>query len=577
MNFTSLEKLNNTVKKFTLTEKVVFYFLAALLVLSAAKLLSIINDSVSVVVPARGGSLREGVIGLPRFINPILSISDADRDLTSLVYSGLMKASSKEELGPDLAESYQISDNRLEYTFKIKNNVFFHDNEPVTADDVIFTVQLAQNPSLKSPKRADWEGVTVEKIDEKTIRFHLKQPYAPFLENTTMGILPKHIWKNIAADEFPFSRWNTEPVGSGPFRIYAIKGDQTGAPTEYQLVPFDKYALGKPFLDEIVIRFYSSEKNLVDAYRRGEIEGTSGISPEDANILQKAGVKVERIVLPRVFGVFFNQNQSSVLALKEVRQALEASVDRENIVKEVLGGYGNAIEGPIPYGTIKTTTGETGESVSKNARIEKAKEILTDNGWKWNGAEKAMEKKVGKDKKLLAFSISTSNAPELKKTGELIQAAWEKIGAKVTLKVFEIGDLNQTVIRTRKYDSLLFGEIVGRDLDLFAFWHSSQRNDPGLNIAMYTNSRADKLLEEARVAINRDVREEKYSKFEEEIKKDIPAVFIYSPDFLYILPDKIQGFTAFNVNTPSERFQNIAKWYIETEKVWKIFASLQTV
>ena len=148
---------------------------------------------------------------------------------------------------------------------------------------------------------------------------------------------------------------------------------------------------------------------------------------------------------------------------------------------------------------------------------------------------------------------------------------WEDLGARVEIKAFDTINLNQNVIRAREYEALLFGEIIGRDLDLFAFWHSSQRNDPGLNIALYANIDADSLLEDARIINNKDVREKKYIAFTEEIKKDIPAVFIYSPDFLYILPKKIKGFEAQKIIIPSERFLNIHNWFIETEKVWKIF------
>ncbi|MFA6273443.1 MAG: hypothetical protein WC673_03075 [Candidatus Paceibacterota bacterium] len=136
---------------------------------------------------------------------------------------------------------------------------------------------------------------------------------------------------------------------------------------------------------------------------------------------------------------------------------------------------------------------------------------------------------------------------------------------------FEPGELNQTVIRPRKYDALLFGEIIGRDPDLFAFWHSSQRNDPGLNVALYANIKADKFLEEARTIADQGARLEKLVAFSEEIKKDIPAIFLYSPDFMYVLPEKIKGFAFGRLTIPSDRFANINQWYVETDKVWGFF------
>ena len=171
----------------------------------------------------------------------------------------------------------------------------------------------------------------------------------------------------------------------------------------------------------------------------------------------------------------------------------------------------------------------------------------------------------------LSFSISTGDAPELKATAYLLQEQWKKIGADVQVKIFEIGDLNQNIIRARKYDALLFGEIVGRDLDLYPFWHSSERVDPGLNIALYTNIKADKLLENIRKTTDSAEREKYFNSFNKEIASDMPAVFTYSPYFIYLIPAKVHNVTLGVLTTPSERFNEIEKWYIETNNIWKIF------
>ena len=156
-----------------------------------------VNQYFIVEVPSSGGIYKEGIVGTPRFINPVLSISDADRDLTSLVYSGLMRQHTDDTLIPDLAETVEISEDGLSYFFKIRDDAVFHDGEPVTSEDIIFTILTTQNPIIKSPKRANWDGITIEKIDDKNLTFHLQQPYAPFLNNTTLGILPKHIWQGV--------------------------------------------------------------------------------------------------------------------------------------------------------------------------------------------------------------------------------------------------------------------------------------------------------------------------------------------------------------------------------------------
>ncbi|MBX4210396.1 hypothetical protein KW783_00290 [Candidatus Parcubacteria bacterium] len=554
-----------------MTEKIIFYVLVAIFSGSALIILWKVNERFLVEVPDRGGTLTEGIIGTPRFINPLLAISDADRDLTSLVYSGLLKATPEGDLIPDLAESYSISNDGLTYDFVLKKNISFHDGAPVTADDVEFTIQKAQDPALKSSRRANWEGVTVQKVSAQEIKFVLKQPYAPFIENLILGILPKHIWKYADSDQFTFSSYNTSPIGTGPYKIRDIRKNSGGFPVQYNLVPFTKYALGEPYISHLVIKFYSNENAIVEALRDKSIQSANSISPEDAKSLKNNGARIETSALPRIFGVFFNQNQAPIFVHHEVREALQAAVDKQKILDDVLKGYGTVIDSPIPSRILDIRATST-SAIGTSTPLERAAKILETNGWKINPDTGIREKKVKSNVEQLTFSISTSDAPELKAAAQSIASAWNTLGAHVDVKVFEAGDLNQNIIRPRKYDTLLFGEIIGRDLDLYPFWHSSQRNDPGLNIAMYANIKVDKLLEDARTISNASDRFAKYQAFNNEIKKDIPAVFTYSPDFIYIIPKSVKNMTLSNITTPSERFLDINHWYIETNKVWKIFA-----
>ena len=556
---------------------------AVFLTFSVAALISLLiiilqtSKSFLVEIPSPGGTIKEGLIGTPRFINPILELSDADRDLTTLVYSGLMRSTSYGNLIPDLAKSYTISADGKIYTFILKENIFFHDGSAVTVDDIIYTIEKAQDPLIKSPKRANWEGVTMEKVSDREINFILKQPYAPFIENTTLGILPKHIWKDTDAETFSFSQLNYEPVGAGPYRIKTIKTNESRVPVIYYLAPFKKYTLGKPYIKNLIIKLYPSELKMLNAYEKGGIDTISAISPEYAGqVALIKNAKVETTPLPRIFGVFFNQNQASIFTNAEIREALDISAPREEIVKKVLYGYGSLTESPIPSGLLpplslaSSTVLETDQSTS--TPLEKASRLLEKKGWELDEKSKLLVKKTKSAEFRFEFSIATANVPDLKRAAEILKTEWEKLGAKIEIRTFDLGDLNQSVIRPRKYDALLFGEIVGRDLDLFAFWHSSQRNDPGLNIALYTNSKVDKLLEDVRTISSMTERTEKYREFEKEIKKDVPAVFIYSPDFIYLIPPTLKGFTIKNATVPSERFENIHEWHIKTDTVWKIFA-----
>lgn len=267
---------------------------------------------------------------------------------------------------------------------------------------------------------------------------------------------------------------------------------------------------------------------------------------------------------------FFNQNSSEVLLSADVRRALDLASPKEQIVKEVLYGYATPIDGPLPPG-IYPWSGERSSTSSYEERLEEARALLEKAGWKQNTETGILEKTSGSSTMELSFSISTGDAPELKAVAERLVEAWSRLGARVEILVFETGDLNQNVIRPRSFQALLFGTVVGRDADVYPFWHSSQRNDPGLNISMYTNTKVDKLLDSARTVNDPSVREESHKAFDTEIRSDTPAVFLYSPSYIYVVPKKVNSVTLGGLSSSQDRFLSIREWYVETDKIWQIF------
>ncbi len=566
------EKILSVIKAFSITEKLVFGVLVIIIIISALTMANKVNKHFMVETPSHGGSFNEGILGLPRSINPTLAFTDVDKDLSTLIYSGLMKYEG-DKLVLDMAKTYSVSDDGLTYTFILKDNVRFHDGVELTTEDIEFTIQKIQDSITKSPRKVDWSGISIKKVSVQEIQFTLKQPYASFLSNTTVGILPKHIWKNLDADQFIFSKYNLEPVGSGPYKISSIETDKNSIPVKYNLSAFTKYYDGEPYISKITINLYSNEKLAIDAYRAGTLDNFAGISPKEALTIASTskGASIIHNPLPRIFGIFFNQNNSPVLANKEVRQALALALDKDAIIKEVLHGYGVSIDGPLP-----ATVSTTGKATS-TANMGEAKEILRKAGWVINkdGILEKKSNKKGNVAQVLEFSISTTDAEDLKKIAEIVKIRWESLGAKVNIKVFEYGDLIQNIIRTRKYDALLFGEAIGKNLDLYAFWHSSQKNYPGLNVTMYVSSKADNILENARTVTDDGKKKELYESFEKIIRDDVPAVFIYSPEYIYIMTDRIRGYKNTSIVGPSDRFYGINTWYVSTDYIWKYFEKLK--
>lgn len=550
----------------------IFVVALTVFIVTSFLLLLRFNDRFLVEVPGDGGTLSEGIIGRPRFINPVIAKSDADRDMVALIYSGLLKATPDGRLIGDLAESYSVSDDGLVYAFTLRDNLVWHDGEPITSKDVAFTIERARDPTLaiKSPRRASWEGVRVEMPDTKTVVFHIKQPYAPFLENATMGILPEHIWKNVPNEEFDVTYHNVEPIGSGPYRMERIAPDKArGLPQYYDLAAFKHYALGTPHITNLRITFFGNNKELAEAYSDGQIDQMHTIEPALAKELKEKGANIVKVPLPRIFAAYFNQNQQAIFADKGVRQALALAVDKERIVENVLFGYGRTADGPLPISLASTTTTD---ETAKDEQAGEARALLEKAGWVLNAAG-VYEKVNKKEKKvsLLEFSLSIPDVPELKAAAESIKSDWEKLGAVVTLKVFDPSSFVTEVLSPRKYDVIFYGQVIGRTPDPFAYWHSSQRNAPGLNIALYANKNVDKLLESARKEHDPDARADILQKFLEEVRADTPAVFIYSPDFLYATHKAVKGLTIGPITIESERFLDVHHWYVKSERVWKWF------
>ncbi|MCI0565702.1 ABC transporter substrate-binding protein [bacterium] len=569
-----------------------FQAVTALFVIGMVGLVATVSDALMVEVPVHGGELSEGVIGTPRFINPLLAVSDADRDATALLYSGLLRITPDGSLAPDLARDYDISEDGLLYTFALRDDIYFHDGEKVTADDVVFTVSRAKDPAFKSPKRASFEGISVSKKDDRTVEFALTQAYAPFLENMTLGVLPEHIWKDTTAEQFASSEKNIEPVGSGPYLFKKIKRNSSDVPEYIELAPFENYIHGKPYIERLRIVFVSNEDELISLFGDDTVQNINAISPQSAAALREGGIDMVRAPLPRIFAVFFNQNQAPLFADIAVRKALVAALDRDAVINIVLSGFGTPIIGPIPPGSLgyfsekseasgfldamkvnkDENTGDEEGGEREESRLANARAILERNDWVFDEDEEIWMKKTSAGVERLSFSISTSDAPELKKAATLIAGQWKELGAAVDVKIFEKGDLEQNVIRPRKYDALFFGEIVGRDADLYAFWHSSQRLDPGLNVALYTSISSDRILEKARTSVSREGRYELYHEFEKEIMDDAPAAFVYAPDFIYIITPKLQGVALPPITVAADRFSNVHEWFVETKKTFIIFA-----
>lgn len=523
---------------------------------------AIIYYSKTTPVADYGGEYIEGIVGQPSHINPVISGSNnTDEDMVQLMYSGLLQYDSQGRLETDLAESYEVSDDKTAYTIHLRKDALWHDGVSLSASDVLFTLNLISDPAYKSPLRGNWQGVETNLIDESTIAFRTKTPYAGFLNNLTFGILPKHIWESVEPDKFGLTDLNLRPIGSGPYKYQSFQKDSKGNIITYKLVANPSYYKGKPYISKVTFDFYPDDDSVVNAYNTKEIMGISSITPQKiAQIKAPQSTAVHKFNLPRYFAVFFNQTKNFALASDEVREALSYVTDRQEIIDAVLGGNGNPVYNPILPGMI----GYNEETPRQNYDLQKANEIL--DAHNWTRGEDGFRSKNGKT---LEFTITTTDWEELVKTADILRSQWEKVGAKVHVNAYSISDVQQNYIRPREYEALLFGQVLSADPDPYSFWHSSQKRDPGLNLSLFGSDDTDTLIEDGRIEFDEEKRVAIYKEFQEKLNQEIPAIFIYSPRYSYPVNKKVQGINTQNLVSPSKRFFNINEWYIKTKRVWK--------
>lgn len=612
-------------------------------------------------VPARDGVIQEALVGQPHLVNPIYSsANDIDDDLVKILFNGLLRFDKNNEIVPDLAKSFEIKEQGRVYEVRLKDKIFWHDNEPLTAEDVIYTIRTIQDPSYKSPLRVRWLGVTVEKQDENTIEFFLEKAYPAFLETLALTkITPKHIWQNIPAENFPLVEYNLQKIiGSGPYLAEQIIFGKEHNIEGMSLIENKNYFDKKPYIPKIIFSFFPDENTLLSKADNQNVN----FALSDPENFSKVKLEPKLLQMPRYFALFINQNKTSddktksnqFLRNKNIVQAINLAINKESLIKEVLGGYAQIVFSPI----LPDFYGIAYENSSKNYDLDSAAELLKKEGFQKNdqgfwvkiiknpktsltsnlskgskgdqvsflqeclakdkdvypegevsgyfgtNTEKAVKKfqekykseilepagltegtgtvRAGTRDKInelcsknpeetipLEITISTIDQDILKKSAERIKTDLEKFGVKTNILSYDFSSLKEDIIKPRDFQTILFGEMLGKYPDLFPFWHSSEKTDPGLNLAGFENKKADGILKEIKQVADEEKRNKLLVDFAKIIEDEKPAIFLFNPYYIYYLSPQIKNFEEEKILLPSERFKNITEWFIKTKREFK--------
>lgn len=520
-----------------------------------ALLIYLAHTTTTLVVPAEGGTYVEGVAGGPTYLNPLLSgYNQVDGDLVSLIFSGLTEINERGEVVPDLALRWDISEDGLTYTFYLRPDVRWHDGEPLTADDVVFTIEALQEPDFQGPPELAtlWQAVTAEKRSDHIVSFTLQEPFAPFLAYTTLGILPKHILKGVPATEFPPHPFSAHPVGTGPFRILELTA-------EHALLEANPYYYGqKPYLDKVEFRFYRDYGEIFAAYQRGEVEGISRILPPDLDRVRQAeGLSLYSTWLSGYNLIFLNL-EAPVFQEKEVRQALLWAIDRQRIIDQILDGQGLVVDSPI----LPNSWAYDEDIPRYDYNPQRAKALLEEAGWV-DTDNNGVREKEGVP---LEFPLLTNDDPLRVRIIEEIAMELAEVGMRVHTQVLGYGA--SEILQSRHFTAVLYGwGDLPPDPDLYEMWHSTQTTDEGQNYGGFANRDVDELLEQARLINDPIQRAELYRRFQEIFAQEVPALLLYYPIYNYAVGEQVKGVQLAPLSIPSDRFRTIADWYVNTKRV----------
>lgn len=510
---------------------------------------TVIGARLGTPVAAPSGIYREATVGTPTMLNPLLAQTRTDQDLSALLFSGLTRTDAAGNIQPDLAASWTVEQDGQRYTFTLRDGVTWHDGQPFTARDVLFTIRLIQDAAFTgNASFADfWRTVSVETPDDRTVICTLPKPYAPFLAYTNVGILPQHLLAATKAGDLPNAPFNLAPIGTGPFAF----GSLDTTTIEVVLQRFDKYYGTMPKLQGVRFRSYASTSAAIQAVGRGEVDGIGYLPPAS---LTEAAAIADRVNVygPSMAGytALFLNLKSPQFTEREVRQALALAVNRDEIVRDGLQGWGTAGASPILPNSWAYAKQEWPTDPAR------AGQILDAAGWKV-GASGTREK----GGQALAFTLLTDNDPLRTAVATILARQFGAIGVKVTVAAKSPDELAQT-LAARRYDAALSGwEGLAADPDSYQGWHSSQA-DTGYNFANWANADADKALEDGRLTTDPAKRKAAYATFQQIFATEVPSLILYYPQYHFAVSKRVSGPTADPLDVPSDRFRTISTWQI---------------
>jgi peptide/nickel transport system substrate-binding protein len=509
------------------------------------------------------GTYAEAVLGPATTLNPLFASTSAENAASQLIFSRLMNYDSTGNINYDVARQITVNSDETAYKVQLRDDVVWHDGQKLTAEDVMFTIAMIQDKSVRS-SIGGWDNITATLIDDHTIEFKLVAPYAAFRHALNFPILPEHILGAVNPIELNEHSFSQNPVGSGPFRFRFMQDMST---QESRLVVHlarnDNFYKSTPKIDKFQLHIYNSRERIITALALNEVNAAADFYASDAkSINQKRYNIYTQPVKAGVYALF--NTKSDILSDRAIRRALRLATDTDAI-RDSLPMVTNALHTPFVIGQIKG-------ALPGPPAFDKdlASKQLTDNGWILG--ENGTRSKGGVQ---LRLSVAVSNSQELESVASILVSQWREVGVAVDIKVFDIADITQNavqnILQTRNFDVLVHQYTIGSDPDVYAYWHSSQASEQGLNFSNYSNVVSDDALSSARLRANQELRHAKYVTFAKQWMSDVPAIGLYQAATQYASSYNVQSFDVDSSSfvSSTSRYTDVEYWSAGKRSVYK--------
>ncbi len=501
--------------------------------------------------PTTGDALVSASIGDASRLLPLLASDSASGEIAGLVFNGLLKYNERLEIVGDLAETWQVTDAGLSLTFILKPNARWHDGIPVTSADVRFTYEKLVDPNVHTPYSSSYELIdSVEVIDQRTIRFRYREPFAPALESWMMGILPKHLLEHEDLNTTASLR---HPIGSGPYRFVRWKTGQL-----IELHANDDYFEHRPYVDRYLFRVIPDQATLFLELLTGSVD-LAELSPlqyqrqtDNPYVRQH----YQKFRYPSFGFTYLGYNFTDPRFMDgRVRQAFNLAIDKQAIIDGVLFGLGTVSTGPYPKESWAYEP-----SIAAPARdFEKAKALLAEAGWQ----DRDKDGRLEKDGQPFAFTLITNQGNEVRRqVAELVQRQLRELGIDVKIRILEWSTFVHEFIDKRRFEVVLLGWSLSRDPDLYDLFHSSKTKEGEYNFVSYANPEVDQLLIEGRRTFDPSRRQEIYRQIHRRLYEDQPYTFLFVPNALPIVHARFRNIQP----TPIGIAYNLIDWYVPREE-----------